>query len=540
MRRILATVLVLAGIGAFALVSAGARDDAQTKPSYWIEFDNAFGLTPGSEFKIAGVGRVGRVTEEKVDLRTHKAMIHVELTETGFSPLKTDVTCETRPQSLIGEYFIDCNPGRNETVLAPGSTIPVTRTFSTIPSDLVNNVLRLPQRQRLRIILNELGAGVAARGSDLNAVIRRAVPALRETDRLLKLLAEENRTITDLTVNADTVVSALADNRSQVSRWVREARDTSAASADRRVALAQTWHRLPAFLEELRPTLRSLGQVADEQVPTLRDLDAATANLERFLNDLPPFSAASKPSLRTLGQTSVVGRRAVPPLQKTVAQLAEFTSNTPELGKNLRIVLEDLNDRDRAVERDPRSPGGEGFTGFEALLRFTYTTSQAINLFDKNSYILKVALLELEDRDVFRCAPYRDAKTAKHGGGLRQHCGSYLGPDQPGVTTPDPSPTGRGNGDNQDQDPETDPGHQSHEDNAAMAQAALAAGGAAQQLRARQPTAQASGARTGQSQQQPINVSKSLDRLVKSAPQASAATDRDRTSTQLLDYLLAP
>ena len=543
MRRILAALLVVAGVGAFALLAGGAGSGAENKPAYWIQLDNAFGLVPGADFKIAGVGRVGKVTEMKVDLRTKKALIHVQLNQGGFSPIKTDVTCETRPQSLIGEYFIDCNPGRNRTVLKPGATIPVTRTFSTIPADVVNNVMRLPTRQRFRILLNELGIGLAARGSDVNDVIRRAVPALRETDRLLKLLADENRTITNLTVNADTVVSALANRRSEVSRWVREARDTSATSAQRRVALRQTWHRLPAFLEQLRPTMRDLGQLADEQVFTLRELDAASSNLKRFFNDVRPFSEASKPSLRSLGETSTVGRRAIPPLQKTVAQLGEFTSNAPELGKNLRIVLTDINDRDRAVEHDTRAPGG-GFTGFEALLRYVWAQSQSINIFDQNGFILKVALIQLEDLNNSRCGPYRDAKSVRENSDLRKHCGAYLGPNQPAINEPDPSPTGEGAGNNRDPDPETDPGHMPHENSSGSPDQTQA-------LRSTGQGAQATAAMTSGQQsaralanQQPVDMQRSLNQLVGGAAQASPAATAspadNRGKIELLNYLFAP
>src|SRR5436190_14528602 len=514
MRRILAAVIVVAGVSAFALLAGGAGSGAENKPAYWIELDNAFGLVPGSDFKIAGVGRVGKVTEEKVDLRTHKALIHVQLNQGGFSPIKTDVTCETRPQSLIGEYFIDCNPGRNRTVLKPGATIPVSRTFSTIPPDLVNNVLRLPQRERFRILLNELGIGFAGRGSDTNEVIRRAVPALRETDRFLALLAEQNRTITDLTVNADRVVSALSNNRSQVGRWIRMANRTSVTSAQRQVQIAQTWHRFPAFLEALRPTLRDLGQLADEDVPTLRDLDAASYNLKRFFTDVKPFSEASKPSLSNLRQTSMVGRRAIPPLHKTVAQLAEFTSNAPELGKNLRIVLTDLNDRNRAVEHDSRAPGG-GFTGFEALLRYVWAQSQSINIFDRNGFILKVALIQLENLNNSRCGPYRDAKSVDDSSDLRKHCGAYLGPDQPGVTTSDPSPTGEGAGNNQDPNPETNPGHMPHENSSGgpdqpdQTQALRSAGQGAQAAAATSSQASA----RAMANQEPVDVQRSLGQL---------------------------
>ena len=48
--------------------------------------------------------------------------------------------------------------------------IPVGQTSSTIPIDLVNSVLRRPYRERLRLIVNELGTGLAGRPDDLQQV----------------------------------------------------------------------------------------------------------------------------------------------------------------------------------------------------------------------------------------------------------------------------------------------------------------------------------------------------------------------------------
>jgi virulence factor Mce-like protein len=438
MRRALAILIALIGLGAFALLTGAASEEEQgteDKPIYWVQLDNAFGLIEGADFKVAGT-RAGKITELRL-VRVgdgYKALAGVQLTSPTVRRLHTDVTCESRPQSLIGEYFIDCSPGRNPAVLKPGSTIPVERTYSTIPTDLVNNVLRLPQRERLRILLNELGTGVAARGQDLNAVIRRAVPALRATDELLKLLADESRTITELTVNADHVVGTLAANRSQISRFIREARDTSAATADRRVAFRRQFQLLPRFLRQLRPTLVELGRVADAQTPMLRDLDAASPNLRRFLSDLVPFADASRPATSSLGETANVGREAIPPALKTVKHLGRFSDRTPELGQNLEIILEDLYDRDRAVESDHRSPGGEGFNGFEALAMYTFYQSQAINIFDENGYILKVALYLQSEH----CSEYHD-QSVKHHHDIIQNCAAWLGPHQPGINEPDPS-----------------------------------------------------------------------------------------------------
>ena len=68
------------------------------------------------------------------------------------------------------------------------------------PADLVQDVMRLPYRQRFTLIVNELGAAAAARSGDLQAALQRAVPALTETDNLLSLLGNDSTTLQNLTV----------------------------------------------------------------------------------------------------------------------------------------------------------------------------------------------------------------------------------------------------------------------------------------------------------------------------------------------------
>ncbi|MEA2425513.1 MAG: hypothetical protein QOH13_1923, partial [Thermoleophilaceae bacterium] len=383
------------------------------------------------DLKVGGV-KAGKIAGFKVDRKARKALVKVEVTETGFNSFRSDVFCESKPQSLIGEYFLDCQPGTARKEIQDGATIPVNRTASTIPPDLVNNILRLPYRQRLRIILMELGAGVAGRAVDLNEAIRRAVPALRETDKVLAILAQQNQTLKNLITNGDTVITALANGRSEVGRFVVEANNASTASAERGSDIALTFNRFPGFLRELRPTMAALGKVADEQTPALRDLTAAAPQLERFFGNLGPFSDASRPAIRSLGDASVAGRRTIRSAGPTIDLLRRFSLQTPELAKNLGIILRWLDSRDHAVEKDPRSPGGQGYTGLEALLQYVFDQGQAINVFDQNGFLLKASLFTSEE-----CGPYSDAKRVKANPKLLQDCSGIIGPNQPGVTTPD-------------------------------------------------------------------------------------------------------
>jgi virulence factor Mce-like protein len=431
-------VLVIAGAcGAAALVATKGTGDGA--PRYTVELDNAFGIVEGADVKVAGV-RAGRVTAMRVDMRSKRALVDFEIDQDGFGSLRADAFCESRPQSLIGEYFIDCRPGTDERVLEDGGTIPVEQTASTIPIDLINNIMRRPYRERLGIILDELGAGVGARAPQIQETVRRAVPALRETDRVLAILAEQNRVLADLVANADTVVGDLAGNRRDVGRWVSETRQTASATAERRAELAASLRRLPGFLRELRPTLAKLGAAADAQAPALEDLDASAGQLERLFENLEPFSEATRDSMRSLAELAEDGRPALLAAKPTIAELNRFSARTPELAGNLAIVLDDLDDRGRAVERDPRSPGGHGYTGFEALLQYVFDQTMAINAFDSNGYMLKVNLF------LSKCSDYQNVQSLreemKKDPAFYRDCAAILGPNQPGITQPDPSYTG--------------------------------------------------------------------------------------------------
>jgi ABC-type transporter Mla subunit MlaD len=431
-RAVPALVLVAVAVAGGWLLFGRGGDEA---PVYTVELDNAFGLTEGAEFRAAGV-TVGSIKRLRVDRRTARALVDVEVRRDDFGDLRTDATCSIEPQSLIGEYFMDCEPGTSDERLPEGETLPVEQTTGTIPPDLVASVMRRPQREQLAIILSELGAGFATRGPELQQIIERAVPALRETDRVLKILGDNQRTIVALNRDASTVLSRLAANRRNVGRFVREARDTAQISAGRRRELAETIDRLPAFLRELRPTLAELGTVADKQTPALRDLRASAGRLTTLLERLGPFAKAADPAVDALGEASKLGTRAAEPATATLQRARKLGQTAKDPATNLRFVLEHIDNRENAVEPSPVSPGGRGFTGLEAFMRYPFVQSQALNLFDSRGYTLKLNAL------VNECSGYTNAETAKRDEARTRRCNAWLGPNQPGVTTSDPSATG--------------------------------------------------------------------------------------------------
>src|SRR4051812_24164358 len=119
---------LIAVVAALAL-SAGGQAGS---PRYRVELDNAFGLTTNADLRVAGV-KVGKVSALDVDARTARAIATIEIADTNFGALHRDVFCTVQPQSLIGEYFLDCDPGKDPKPLEAGATIPVKQTAGTVP-----------------------------------------------------------------------------------------------------------------------------------------------------------------------------------------------------------------------------------------------------------------------------------------------------------------------------------------------------------------------------------------------------------------------
>ena len=460
MRRAISILVVIgAGIAAFAFT--GASEDSGGDPTYKIQFDNAFGLVEQGDFRIGGVtaGQTTGFDVTKVDGRA-LALVEAKVTEPGFADLREDASCEIKPQSLIGEYYVDCQPGKSDQKLPTdgSAVIPVEQNFSTIPPDLVNDIMRRPVRERLRLILSELGTGLAGRPEDLAQVLERAHPGLRETIRVLRILGDQNQVIERFIADADTAVNELEANKKDVARWVTASADAAEVSASRRAELAESFHKLPEFLDELKPTMHALGETADQQTPLLVDLKKAAPDLNEFFHRLGPFSKASLPALESLGESSKVGTTAFQHGSEEVKELLELSKDAPGFAKPLRQFLETMDDRDRAIETDARAkatappepdptaipddanfrglaPEG-GFTGLEAVWDYIYWQTLSINMFDNVGHIVRLGLTVSEGK----CSQIRNSPPEpgnEEDKELFETCNQWIGAHQPGVNEPD-------------------------------------------------------------------------------------------------------
>ncbi len=358
-RRWTAGIAGVACAAALVLVVVLATAAGGSNGGYTVRaiFDDAGNLIPGENVKIDGVkvGTVGSVAPTP----QAKAAVVFNIENPGFKDFRADASCEIRPQSLIGEKYVDCEPTHPRvegTPLPPPLRkipsgqegageylLPVQNTSSPVDVDLLGDIQRLPERQRFTIILNELGAGLAGRGSDLNEVIKRANPALRELDKVLEILANENHVLAKLAVDSDQALAPLARVRGRVADFIGQANTVAQAGAATRGALARNLALFPPFLEQLGPALERVQRFAEQTTPAFTNLEVAAPGIDKAFTSLPAFSKSSVKFFENLGQTAKVSGPALNgtrPLLKKLQTLGNaalpFTNNLSQLFESLR------------------------------------------------------------------------------------------------------------------------------------------------------------------------------------------------------------
>ena len=350
MRRIAALAAVLAALAAVAAVASASGGTGGGTYNVRAIFDDASFAVQGEQVRVAGAP-VGSIAALGVTAGK-QAAVTLEIDDSRFAPFHANATCAIRPQSLIGEMYVDCNPGTaqapplNRIANGPGNGdyyLPVTRTSSPVDFDIVQNIYQEPVAQRLAIILNEFGTGLAARGSDLNAVIRRADPALGNTDQVLKILASQNRALAKLATDSATVLGPLAQKRNALADFITQANTTAIASAQRAKDISRSIQLLPGFLRQLRPLMVDLGTLADQGTPLASSLGRSAASLGREFQQLTPFANAARTSLINLGnsaQQSQAPLVATLPLAQRLKQLGTQAAPSANLLDKLTASLD--------------------------------------------------------------------------------------------------------------------------------------------------------------------------------------------------------
>jgi len=393
-RLLLAIGLVLAVV-AIVLIASGGND---SNDGYRVRavFDNGGFMVKGEEVRVAGA-TVGEIESVDVTMpgdvvayengepveKPGKAVIVMDITDPGFQDFRQDATCQIRPQSLIGEKFVDC---RTTLPRAPGSEpppplkqiedgergenqylLPLGNNGTSVDPDLINDIYSLPYAQRFRLILNELGAGLAGRGEDIEELVKRANPVLRDADRLFGILSAQRKQLAQLAADSDEILGPLSRERQAVAGFLTNAGAAAEASSEKGPELEEALQKFPTFLAEFRKTMRSLQTFSDAGTPLFEDFGTAAPTLTDATETLTPFSEALTVALKSLGDAGEASGPIFVEADPVIKKAATLSKSGVEPTKNLAKLLVNL-----------KQTGG-----WDGLTELIYGSAASLNGFDQ-------------------------------------------------------------------------------------------------------------------------------------------------------------
>ncbi|WP_349239894.1 MlaD family protein [Patulibacter sp. SYSU D01012] len=371
-------MLALAGGGALAGCGSGDGERAGTVRVDAI-FDNASFVGKGQDVRVAGA-TVGKVAEVSLT-PDRKARVSMDV-EREFTPFRRDADCTILPQSLIGEKFVECDPGRPDAPALRATkggapTVPLSGTHSPVDLDLVVAMLGAPTNARFQLLMNEFGAGISTRGEELDEIIRRANPTLQYAKQTLDVLGRDKAALGRIVEASDEILGELEKREDDLNGTFEASADVLKVTSDYRRELDRAIRDLPPTLDDLKPALESLRDLSRDTTPTLRSLRAAAPSLRELSGDLGPLTDAARPALKSLADAAT---EAVPILQRSVPELQRIQTATRALAPSTPLLADLL-----------RSLSDNGFP--ENFSTFVFNTVMATARKDDISHIVPANLI---------------------------------------------------------------------------------------------------------------------------------------------------
>lgn len=344
-------VMIVIGLLATSAVSASAMmaGGSDHKMIVQATFPDASPLLNGNDVRLKGV-RVGKISN--IAIVDGGARLMLELDATAL-PVYKDATVASRPVSLLGERYVDLDPGTPQAgLMTDGGTIKGANIRSSTDLDQVLDVLDAPTSRDLAMLVTALGQGADGNGTNIDDAIKALEPAMTDTDKLARVLKEQNQTLGSLVDSLEPVAQGLsADEGKALDALVGSTTDVLATTAVNETAFRDLMSQLPGTMASARRTLTQLEGTADAAVPLLDTLRPTTKDLDKISTELLAFADSADPALRAANPVLARAEKLIDAARPVAAQLqkqgddivstaASLDPLTDKLGSKFTTVME--------------------------------------------------------------------------------------------------------------------------------------------------------------------------------------------------------
>ena len=305
------------------------------------------GLAVRSDVLVRGV-RVGRVAA--IEVEDGIAAVRLEIDDLPL-PVRRDATLRIGMKTLLGEAYVDLDPGRRGPVLPDGARLGRAAVRPSVEVDEALEALGEPARADLRGTLAEAGRGArsprtAARVGETLAQLRLVTGGLRELGTALEAQAPDLAAAVE---DSRAVVGEVAARQRALTTLVGDTQRTLDAVGARERDLRGGLRELPRLLHAARAALEEGDPLVREARPLLRDLRDASPSLAGAFTELP---AVARDASGLLAAAPRLERAAAPLLAEAGPLVGDARPAARSLGPalaNLVPVVRFLSPRRRAI-----------------------------------------------------------------------------------------------------------------------------------------------------------------------------------------------
>lgn len=285
----LLVIALLAG-GYVVWTSLGANPAGSNNITLWARFRDASGMPVGSKVVVAGLP-VGEITSLEIDGRYARVRFKIR----ADVPVWSSAVVFKKAASLLGDHYLEIDPGSPEGAAEPGMLGPSTRLKN---NDQIERVVESTSPDALLRRIDQSLPNVDAvllSVKDLSEDMRRLVngPIASVATRVDALVQSESQTVKDILDRADRAVGRIDAIAADIRAISGDADDRvkailanlEEASAEAKALVASAKQEVAATGDKLREKLDLVDQVVANTASITRKIDEPHGTLGKLVND---------------------------------------------------------------------------------------------------------------------------------------------------------------------------------------------------------------------------------------------------------------
>lgn len=331
---VLGLLVLAAGIGGYILSQQRLRFPLieSTPKRVEVELENAQSVQPGQgqTVRVAGV-QIGQISD--VEVENGVAVVGIEVEEQFENVIREDATALLRPRTGLKDMLLEVDPGQGDPLPA-GGRIQVANTNPDVNPDEVLSTLDSDTRPYLRMLVSGAGRGLAGRGDDLAATLKRLEPLHRDLARVSRAGARRRVALKRLITRYGSLMQELGRHPAELRRLVSASQSVFDALAREESNISESVARLPGTLRQTESTLARVDTMADVLGPAVTKLREPFRTLDQTNEAVRPFLRETTPIVRD--QIRPFARAGRPYVQNLEPAARDLAQASPDLTESFR------------------------------------------------------------------------------------------------------------------------------------------------------------------------------------------------------------